>query len=210
MNKFEILTIVMAIVVVISSVALVGVISTQDKAIEPSVSELKNEVVKLRSDIDAEKQSKQAVQEKLDSAKRDIELMKKEVAVPQPVVVKTAEPVDYDTALKDLTKLTLKNCNEVIDFAYEQEQDIDDRIDDLEETEDKYKVKLNERRDGLKTAIESGDDDEIRTWEKRVDYVEEKLDDVQDEISILERDYNSAKRLRIRAESHCTRLERAF
>jgi len=208
MSKLEIITIIMAVLVVISSISLVVSVSTDDSQPDASAAELKNEVVKLRSDIEAEKQAKQAAEEKFNAAKRDIELLKKETA--QPIPQPAPAVIDYDEILVDFTKLNLGNCDNAVTYAYGMERDFDYKLDDLKDEEDTYSGKLAERRAALQAAVDSNDEQGIITAEKRVDYMEEKVDDIKDEVDMAERDYRDAKRIRARAETYCKRLVAAF
>ncbi|MBI1970311.1 hypothetical protein HYS47_01045, partial [Candidatus Woesearchaeota archaeon] len=114
------------------------------------------------------------------------------------------------TILNDQTKLTLQNCDVVVDYAEDKEDDLDDEIKDAQDDLAEERERLAAYNTDLVQAGASGDSGEIRRVNDKIDRTEDDIDDLEDDIEDLEDDYDDVKRLRVKAEYQCRRLERAF
>lgn len=114
----------------------------------------------------------------------------------------------YEQILYDQSKLTLNNCDEVIDYARDQEDDIEDDIDDKKKELLDEQQRLEGYNAELVAAAAEGDVDRIRRLNDKTDRAEDEIDDIEDSIDNLDEDYSRIKRLRVKATYECRDIER--
>ena len=98
----------------------------------------------------------------------------------------------------------------VVDYAEDKEDDLDDEIKDAQEDLAEERERLVAYNADLVQAGTNGDSGEIRRVNDKIDRTEDDIDDLEDDIEDLEDDYDDIKRLRVKAEYQCRRLERSF
>ena len=167
-----------------------------------------NEVNQLKEEITRLEEEKTKLQDQIADNFTTIKELQLEAEEKEPVVSDLTTAEQYEAILYDQTKLTVQNCNYVTDYAEDKEDDALDQVDEFEEEIVDLNERLIEYQQQLVTAIASGDQGEIDRIDDKVDRTEEDIDDAEDEIESLRDDYGDIRRLRVKAEYECKRLER--
>ncbi len=212
-DTVKIALISLAIILLITSVAVIGLVGLQQQndTATRDLSEFKGEMINLTKVLEDERLKNQNAQRKLTQLQDDLQVVIKQNQSLQEEQrpTRTSGIVDYDEILSDIHQLNVVNCPNVLTYARSEERDLryqrDDIVDRLERAEDR----LDDRELDLTEAIADGDASRVRTHQKRVDYMEDQVDDIRDELNDFDDlEYSRIRHLRTRAESWCRRLER--
>jgi predicted nucleic acid-binding Zn-ribbon protein len=212
-DTIKIALISLAIILLITTVAIVGIVGLQQQNDTASrdLSEFKGEMIDLNKVLEDERLKNQNAQQQLSQLQDDLQVViaQNQSLQEQQQPQQTSGIVDYGEILVDINRLTLANCPNVIAYARAEERDLRYQRDDITDRLDRAEERLDERELDLAEAIGDGDSDRVRTHQKRVDSMEDQVDDIQDELNDFDDlEYSRIRHLRSRADSWCRRLER--
>ncbi|MBI2147662.1 hypothetical protein HYU19_04255 [Candidatus Woesearchaeota archaeon] len=172
-----------------------------EASLEPALEEVTSQIKALQEQVQSLEQEKAAIQAQAKAAP----------IVEQPLNTAVVSIPDmYNRILRDQTKLTLQNCEDVVNYAENQEDDFDDEVDDKKQDLAKLRLRLEEYNQDLTAAVANSDLSEIRRLNDKIDRTEDDIDGISEEIDDLKDDYSYAKRLRAKAEYACKRMQREF
>ena len=118
---------------------------------------------------------------------------------------------EIETALYDPALLTPRNCYDVVYFAEELEEDVEREVRRLEREIERLGERLDEKRQELQEAEADGNEDRARTIRKRIENLNEEIDNVEDDQRDLERlELRQLKLMRVRTETQCKRFDRGY
>jgi len=118
---------------------------------------------------------------------------------------------EIETALYDPALLTPRNCYDVVYFAEELEEDVEREVRRLEREIERLGERLDEKRQELQEAEADGSEDRARTIRKRIENLNEEIDNVEDDQRDLERlELRQLKLMRVRTETQCKRFDRGY
>lgn len=118
---------------------------------------------------------------------------------------------EIETALYDPALLTPRNCYDVVYFAEEIEEDVEREVRRLEREVERLGERLDEKRQELQEAETDGNEDRARTIRKRIENLNEEIDNVEDDQRDLERlELRQLKLMRVRTETQCKRFDRGY
>jgi len=113
---------------------------------------------------------------------------------------------EIETALYDPALLTPRNCYDVVYFAEELEEDVEREVRRLEREIERLGERLDEKRQELQEA-----EARARTIRKRIENLNEEIDNVEDDQRDLERlELRQLKLMRVRTETQCKRFDRGY
>ncbi|MDO8642547.1 MAG: hypothetical protein Q7R76_03075 [Candidatus Woesearchaeota archaeon] len=216
-DMFKITLVSVAIMVLIATIAAVGLFSIQQQnlAAHTQVAEFKTNLVNVTKTLEENQLKSQNAEQRIKQLQQDLELVTNQNKTLQSHINQqnATIPIDtdavYGTILNDISKLTIQNCPSVLSFASRQERDLRNEREDLIDTVNRYQRRLDEREADLNTAIAAGDQNRTRTEMERVDYAKDQVDEAREELDNFDDiQYSDITRLKSRAESWCRRIQR--
>ncbi len=214
---FKITLVSVAIMVVIATIAAVGLFSLQKQTIEAETqaTAFKADFLTVAQTLEENRIENRNATTQIKQLQQDLQLvvqqnqtLKNQLDESQ-TTPQTQEDT-YKVILSDINKLTLQNCPDVLLYAARQERDLRLEREELLDQLHIYERRLDEREADLNAAIAAGNQDRVRTEMERVEYMEDRVDDIRDEIRDFDDiEYSRIQSLKSRAQSWCRRLERA-
>ncbi len=216
-DMFKITLVSVAIMVLIATIAAVGLFSIQQQnlAAHTQVAEFKTNLVNVTKTLEENQLKSQNAEQRIKQLQQDLELVTQQNKTLQSHINQqnVTIPIDtdavYETILNDISKLTIQNCPAVLSFASRQERDLRNEREDLIDTVNRYQRRLDQREADLNTAIAASDQNRTRTEMERVDYAKDQVDEAREELDNFDDiQYSDITRLKSRAESWCRRIQR--
>ena len=211
----KILIVAVAIMLLVAAVSIVGIVGMRqaENTAQTQLSQFQKDMLGLQRTIETERTANQTAQNTIKELKNNVTVLttqnsqlRRTVVQPQPVRLSVIEE-----ALRDYRLLNLYNCNEAINLAQRYERDVRDQIESLNDQIDNWAAKRQERLNDLRSAVARDDARDIVTQTKRVEYAQDKLEDLEEQKELLEEtSYDSARRTRIQVEAQCRRIERVL
>ena len=217
-DMVKITLISVAVMVLIATIAAVGLFSVQRQSVvaEQQATDFKTELINVTKVLEENQLKSQNAQHQLTQLRQDLQLVTQQNQSLKTKLNQISEEPQskdnvYENLLSDINRLTLQNCPSVLSYAARQERDLRLEREDLLDRLHLYERRLSEREQDLNTAIAAGNQERVRTEMERVDYAQDKVGDIRDEIDEFDEiDYSRIQHLKSRAESWCRRLERRF
>ncbi len=216
-DMFKITLVSVAIMVLIATIAAVGLFSIQQQNLvaHTQVAEFKTNLVNVTKTLEENQLKSQNAEQRIKQLQQDLELVTQQNKTLQSHINQqnVTIPIDtdavYETILNDISKLTIQNCPAVLSFASRQERDLRNEREDLIDTVNRYQRRLDQREADLNTAIAASDQNRTRTEMERVDYAKDQVDEAREELDNFDDiQYSDITRLKSRAESWCRRIQR--
>ena len=217
-DMVKITLVTVAVMVLIATVAAVGLFSVQQQTVDAQnqVSDFKTDLVNVTKTLQENELKNAESQSRIKQLQNDLQLVTQQnQTLRRQIVQQNTPPADpdevFENILTDINKLTLQNCPSVLSYAAREERNLREEREDLLDRLHLYERRLAEREADLQAAVAAGNQDRVRTEMERVDYMEDQVDEIREEIDDFDDlEYSNLQHLKSRAESWCRRLERRF